>query len=125
MIRYCYFVPLIEIISTLGNKEYLTFMPPFGFCMGYQVEDLSRMYRLFHKVPKGLEPVANMFKQVLVPIIFFDNVRSFDFSNMSTFCGCMEQHVISEGMILVQHAEDVASNKVSLSIFFIFYFFCL
>lgn len=48
-----------------------------------KVEDLSRMYRLFHKIPKGLDPVANMFKQ----------------------------HVISEGMILVQHAEDVASSK--------------
>lgn len=22
------------------------------------------MYRLFHKIPKGLEPVANIFKQV-------------------------------------------------------------
>ncbi|CAI9785623.1 unnamed protein product [Fraxinus pennsylvanica] len=48
-----------------------------------KVEDLSRIYRLFHKIPKGLDPVANMFKQ----------------------------HVISVGMILVQHAEDVASSK--------------
>ncbi|KAI5680407.1 hypothetical protein M9H77_01634 [Catharanthus roseus] len=48
-----------------------------------KVEDLSRMYRLFHKIPKGLEPVANIFKQ----------------------------HVTDEGMVLVQQAEDVASNK--------------
>ncbi|KAG8389452.1 hypothetical protein BUALT_Bualt02G0230900 [Buddleja alternifolia] len=48
-----------------------------------KVEDLSRMYRLFHKIPKGLEHVANMFKQ----------------------------HVTSEGKILVQQAEDAATNK--------------
>ena len=29
-----------------------------------RVEDLSRMYRLYHKIPKGLDPVANVFKQV-------------------------------------------------------------
>lgn len=28
------------------------------------MEDLSRMYRLYHKIPKGLDPVANVFKQV-------------------------------------------------------------
>ncbi|KAL3351522.1 hypothetical protein AABB24_019887, partial [Solanum stoloniferum] len=28
-----------------------------------KVEDLSRMYRLFHRIPKGLEQVANVFKQ--------------------------------------------------------------
>ncbi|CAL5437154.1 unnamed protein product [Camellia sinensis] len=48
-----------------------------------KVEDLSRMYRLFHKIPKGLEPVANIFKQ----------------------------HVTAEGTALVQQAEDAASNK--------------
>ncbi|XP_073148939.1 cullin-1-like [Henckelia pumila] len=48
-----------------------------------KVDDLSRMYRLFHKVPKGLEPVGNMFKQ----------------------------HVTSEGMVLVQQAEEAGGNK--------------
>ncbi|XP_057474544.1 cullin-1 [Actinidia eriantha] len=48
-----------------------------------KVEDLSRMYRLFHKIPKGLEPIANIFKQ----------------------------HVTAEGTALVQQAEDAASNK--------------
>ncbi|KAL3749382.1 hypothetical protein ACJRO7_010486 [Eucalyptus globulus] len=28
-----------------------------------KVEDLSRMFRLFSKIPKGLDPVANIFKQ--------------------------------------------------------------
>lgn len=50
-----------------------------------KVEDLSRMYRLFHKIPKGLEPVANIFKQ----------------------------HVTGEGTALVQQAEDAASNKAA------------
>ncbi|XP_073307786.1 cullin-1-like [Primulina huaijiensis] len=48
-----------------------------------KVEDLSRMYRLFSKVPRGLEPVANIFKQ----------------------------HVTAEGTALVKQAEDAASNK--------------
>ncbi|CAN0841873.1 CUL1 [Linum grandiflorum] len=48
-----------------------------------KVEDLSRMYRLYHKIPKGLEPVAAIFKQ----------------------------HINSEGTVLVQQAEDAASNQ--------------
>ncbi|KAK4357279.1 hypothetical protein RND71_022889 [Anisodus tanguticus] len=52
-----------------------------------KVEDLSRMYMLFHRIPKGLEPVSNMFKQ----------------------------HVIAEGMVLVQQAEDTTSNKAESS----------
>ncbi|MCD7468037.1 Cullin-1 [Datura stramonium] len=49
---------LLETVSSVGVLE----SPLFG--VGYlTVEDLSRMYRLFHRIPKGLEPVANMFKQ--------------------------------------------------------------
>ncbi|KAJ8573854.1 hypothetical protein K7X08_010365 [Anisodus acutangulus] len=48
-----------------------------------KVEDLSRMYRLFSKIPRGLDPVANRFKQ----------------------------HVTAEGTALVKQAEDAASNK--------------
>lgn len=48
-----------------------------------KVEDLSRMYRLYHKIPKGLEPVANVFKQ----------------------------HITAEGTVLVQQAEDAATNQ--------------
>ncbi|MFS8006767.1 putative cullin repeat-like-containing domain superfamily [Helianthus anomalus] len=29
-----------------------------------KVEDLTKMFRLFSKIPKGLDPVANMFKQM-------------------------------------------------------------
>ncbi|KAG8067206.1 hypothetical protein GUJ93_ZPchr0005g14420 [Zizania palustris] len=46
-------------------------------------EDLSRMYRLFSKINRGLEPIANMFKM----------------------------HVTNEGTALVKQAEDSASNK--------------
>ncbi|KAF3664459.1 Cullin-1 [Capsicum annuum] len=52
-----------------------------------KVEDLSRMYRLFLRIPKGLEPVSNMFKQ----------------------------HVIAEGMVLVQQAEDTTNSKAESS----------
>ncbi|KAG4928582.1 hypothetical protein JHK85_055068 [Glycine max] len=49
-----------------------------------KVEDLSRMYRLYHKIPKGLDPVANVFKQ----------------------------HITAEGAALVQQAEEASSNQV-------------
>ncbi|THG10523.1 hypothetical protein TEA_027812 [Camellia sinensis var. sinensis] len=48
-----------------------------------KVEDLSRMYRLFSKIPRGLNPVSSIFKQ----------------------------HVTAEGTALVKQAEDAASNK--------------
>lgn len=51
-----------------------------------KVDDLSRMYRLFFRIPKGLEPVAQIFKQ----------------------------HVTGEGTSLVKHAEDAATNKKTL-----------
>ncbi|KAM7264731.1 hypothetical protein ACFE04_002414 [Oxalis oulophora] len=46
-------------------------------------EDLSRMYRLYHKIPNGLEPVANFFKQ----------------------------HIIDVGNALVQSADDAGTTK--------------
>ncbi|PIA44551.1 hypothetical protein AQUCO_01700270v1 [Aquilegia coerulea] len=48
-----------------------------------KVEDLSRMYRLFCRIPRGLDPVSTIFKQ----------------------------HVTAEGTALVKQAEDAASNK--------------
>ncbi|KAF9673357.1 hypothetical protein SADUNF_Sadunf10G0015600 [Salix dunnii] len=48
-----------------------------------KVEDLSRMFRLFSKIPRGLDPVSSIFKQ----------------------------HVTAEGTALVKQAEDAASSK--------------
>ncbi|XP_057991868.1 cullin-1 isoform X3 [Hevea brasiliensis] len=48
-----------------------------------KVEDLSRMFRLFSKIPRGLDPVSSIFKQ----------------------------HVTAEGTALVKQAEDAASKK--------------
>ncbi|GJZ80517.1 cullin-1-like protein [Tanacetum coccineum] len=48
-----------------------------------KVDDLRRMYKLFSQIPKGLDLVANMFKQ----------------------------HLTAEGTTLVQQADDVASKK--------------
>ncbi|KAK8369903.1 hypothetical protein V6Z11_A01G141600 [Gossypium hirsutum] len=59
-----------------------------------KVEDLSRMYRLYCKIPRGLEPVANVFKQ----------------------------HVTAEGTALVQQAKD-ACNSLSWSIYWSICFF--
>ncbi|XP_031258581.1 cullin-1 [Pistacia vera] len=53
-----------------------------------KVDDLSRMYRLYHKIPKGLEPVANVFKQ----------------------------HITAEGTALVQQAEDAATNQAATAV---------
>ncbi|KAF3971374.1 hypothetical protein ACB098_10G119100 [Castanea mollissima] len=50
-----------------------------------KVDDLSRMYRLYHKISKGLDPVSNIFKQ----------------------------HVTAEGTALVQQAEDAASSQAA------------
>jgi cullin 1 len=48
-----------------------------------QKEDLARMYRLFNRVPKGLEPVAEIFKK----------------------------HVENEGMKLVKDVTETAIAK--------------
>nr|CAD1829632.1 unnamed protein product [Ananas comosus var. bracteatus] len=48
-----------------------------------KVDDLSRMYRLFSRINRGLDPVSQIFKQ----------------------------HVTAEGTALVKQAEDAASNK--------------
>ncbi|XP_048440515.1 cullin-1 isoform X7 [Pyrus x bretschneideri] len=48
-----------------------------------EVDDLSRMFRLFSKIPRGLDPVSQIFKQ----------------------------HVTAEGTALVKQAEVAASNK--------------
>eukprot|EP00253_Pinus_taeda_P004246 PITA_04246 len=48
-----------------------------------KVDDLSRMYSLFHRIRKGLEPVAQIFKQ----------------------------YVTDEVTSLVKHAEDAANNE--------------
>ncbi|OVA15009.1 Cullin [Macleaya cordata] len=48
-----------------------------------KVEDLSRMFRLFNKLPKDLDRISHIFKQ----------------------------HVTAEGTALVKQAEDAASNK--------------
>ncbi|KAI3864099.1 hypothetical protein MKW98_031691, partial [Papaver atlanticum] len=48
-----------------------------------KTEDLTRMYNLFSKIPKGLDPVSLMFKQ----------------------------HVTSEGIAVVNQAEDAANSR--------------
>ncbi|KAH7517108.1 hypothetical protein FEM48_Zijuj09G0027400 [Ziziphus jujuba var. spinosa] len=53
-----------------------------------KVEDLSRMYRLYHKIPKGLDPIANVFKQ----------------------------HITAEGTALVQQAEEATTNQAANTI---------
>uniref|UniRef100_A0A6N2KVV6 Cullin family profile domain-containing protein n=1 Tax=Salix viminalis TaxID=40686 RepID=A0A6N2KVV6_SALVM len=50
-----------------------------------KLDDLSRMFRLYHKVIRGLEPVSNVFKQ----------------------------HITAEGTALVQQAEDAASSQAA------------
>ncbi|KAI9114461.1 hypothetical protein K1719_014689 [Acacia pycnantha] len=51
-----------------------------------KVEDLSRMHRLYHEIPKGLQLVANVFKK----------------------------HVIGEGTTLVQQVEEASSSQAAI-----------
>ncbi|KAF5744155.1 Cullin 1 [Tripterygium wilfordii] len=50
------------------------------------MDDLSRMYRLYNKIPKGLDPVATVFKQ----------------------------HIAADGAALVQQAEDAVASSQAL-----------
>lgn len=52
-----------------------------------KVADLSRMYKLYSKVPQGLEPIGIIFKK----------------------------HIIEEGTAMVQLAEDAASSKAEIA----------
>ncbi|KAK4568020.1 hypothetical protein RGQ29_003684 [Quercus rubra] len=57
-----------------------------GFCAllrEEKVEDLSRMYRLYHEIPQGLENIASIYKE----------------------------HITGEGTALVKEAEDAATNQ--------------
>lgn len=49
----------------------------------WQTEDLARMYRLFNRIPKGLDPVAEIFKK----------------------------HVEVEGMALVKEVTEASSLR--------------
>ncbi|KAK9996245.1 hypothetical protein SO802_020931 [Lithocarpus litseifolius] len=58
-----------------------------GFCAllrEERVEDLSRMYRLYHEIPQGLENIASIYKE----------------------------HITGEGTALVKEAEDAATNQL-------------
>ena len=46
-------------------------------------EDLSRMFRLFHRIPRGLDPIAEIFKE----------------------------HVVSEGEKLVKEVTEAMESK--------------
>ncbi|KAF5731466.1 cullin-1-like [Tripterygium wilfordii] len=48
-----------------------------------KMDDLSRMYRLYNKIPKGLDPVATVFRQ----------------------------HIAADGAALVQQAEDAVASS--------------
>lgn len=97
------------------------------FPSNVQCEDLSRMFRLFSKIPRGLDPVSSIFKQVggieLIFMLFLPLIMliyskfwvlvfllsSYLLSHLYLFPS--SQHVTTEGMALVKHAEDAASNK--------------
>jgi len=48
------------------------------------MDDLARMYRLYHPIPQGLDPVADLFKQ----------------------------HITVEGSALIKQATEAATDKV-------------
>lgn len=102
-----------------------------------KVEDLSRMFRLFSKIPRGLDPVSSIFKQVssfqlgLHPLLFQLKGVLCVFLSLSLkdfLCYSLMQHVTAEGTALVKLAEDAASNKKVFALIFppsLFHFFPL
>ena len=74
MIRY-FFRNLV-----LGNIPLFFFLRVFWYVSNalsilftwlLKMEDLSRMYRLYCKIPKGLDPVSTIFKQVSCLLLTF------------------------------------------------------
>ncbi|KAL5127336.1 Cullin-1 [Glycine soja] len=63
----------------------------------------------YSKIPRGLDPISNIFKQV-VSILGSHVLLAFLLTCLS-FSLPFPQHVTIEGMALVKHAEDAASNK--------------
>ncbi|PHU02070.1 hypothetical protein BC332_27321 [Capsicum chinense] len=66
-----------------------------------EVEDLSRMFRLSHIIPKGLEPVSNTFKQVQ---------QDEDATNSPVLVQQAEE--MTNSPVLVQQAEDTTNSMV-------------
>lgn len=94
-----------------------------------QVIDLSRMCRLFYKIPRGLDPVSNIFKQVceIEHGIFCSWKCLKQFSLICHLCSLQlsdvmfwMQHVTSEGTDLVKQAEDAAGAASSKKVYIIF-----
>ncbi|CAL5406964.1 unnamed protein product [Camellia sinensis] len=77
-----------------------------------KIEDLSRMYRLFSKIPGGLNPVSSIFKQhVTAEGTALVKQAEDAASNKKMQPALVKQHVTAEGTALVKQAEDAASNK--------------
>lgn len=80
------------------------------------------MFRLFSKIPRGLEPVSQIFKQVrtFAKLAFW--IYKVSYAWDSTFLWflivCVIQHVTAEGTALVKQAEDAASSKKVSSTYF-------
>jgi cullin 1 len=84
----------------------------------FQTEDLSRMFRLFSKINRGLDPVSQMFKEVhTVELFYLAYLDGLYLCDRLYYTYIFLQHVTSEGMALVKQAEDAASNKKVLDIF--------
>ncbi|GMP86859.1 hypothetical protein CsSME_00039482 [Camellia sinensis var. sinensis] len=80
-----------------------------------KIEDLSRMYRLFSKIPGGLNPVSSIFKQhVTAEGTALVKQAEDAASNKKMQPALVKQHVTAEGTALVKQAEDAASNKKSI-----------
>jgi cullin 1 len=82
------------------NAKQLLKKEDSGCCVllrDYKVEDLSRMYRLYRKIPNGLVVFSTIFMQ----------------------------HVTAEGTALVQQVEDAASSQVKNFVIIMAHKFCI
>ncbi|KAH9765751.1 Cullin-1 [Citrus sinensis] len=69
-----------------------------------KVEDLSRMFRLFSKIPRGLDPVSNIFKQVFVRKVIELHDKYLAYVN-----DCFQNHTLFHKSL--KEAFEVFCNK--------------
>lgn len=72
------------------------------------------MYRLYHKIPKGLEPIADIFKQVC-HFMISDEKKPFDLNileMLETLMVVFLQQITAEGTMLVKQAEQDHNSQV-------------
>ena len=76
------------------------------------MNDLSRIYRLYHKIPQGLELAFSIFIQVNWFIIQKEHLLYDHFDLLKLLRISMVQRVTDEGLALVNQIINAVNNQV-------------